>query len=730
MTSRKASILGLLCLLLLHSQPTANAQYVSDGGIPGGEASGTLYSAIVPLAFPRSFLFARGDFGDRPGVEDSFFSFGGFMPMQFHGPEEVFYIEGSAWITENDSSNVTGGTFGIGNRWMIRDFSQVVGINAFAAWDQTNTGNTYDGAGIGVEWFTDYLSVTANGYIPWGNENINALGPETPDKDSAFFQGTNLAFMAFQPVEEQTAGVDIEVGSTIPRAEFLSAYVGGYHFDAEEGNEFSGVSGRIQMDMTNAIVNLTVSNDDRFGTTVNLGGEIRLGDGPLNFAPRSRNLDRKMFDRARRRSRISTTTYDAETIVIATRPEDGSPHAGLAFEFLHVDNTAGPGGDGSFLDRFDELNDASNIPAADIILVYRGDTTFAGTHLDANGGLFLEDNQIVVGEGYEDFTIVTAQFPGQACPLPGFGDGGMNPFINSTQDNANLINLANNNRILGLNLLPSQTGAAPINVGNAIFGEDITITSSAGSPFIDQVNKDLDLTLTSTGSGGGIRLENAAGTAFITDSGFNIDNTFASGGVVVDNTGTADLDIAVINDLTTFPDLVYNGGTAGVSISGDNSDIDAVLMGINSSNSLNGLVQESSNGGNVDIASTGNNFTNAVEDNFNAMIDGGTGTAVLSQTSLADAGQDAVDIFADNGGTFTLTLDESSGDNADQNGILAAIMGGSNVTLIATDSTFDDALNGSGIDVAVSEASTFTGSVTSGSFDDAGMNAIGLDVQD
>ena len=653
--------------------------------------------------------------------------------MQFHGPEEVFYIEGSAWITENDSSNVTGGTFGIGNRWMIRDFSQVVGINAFAAWDQTNTGNTYDGAGIGVEWFTDYLSVTANGYIPWGNENINALGPETPDKDSAFFQGTNLAFMAFQPVEEQTAGVDIEVGSTIPRAEFLSAYVGGYHFDAEEGNEFSGVSGRIQMDMTNAIVNLTVSNDDRFGTTVNLGGEVRLGDGPLNFAPRSRNLDRKMFDRARRRSRISTTTYDAETIVIATRPEDGSPHAGLPFEFLHVDNTAGGGGDGSFLDRFDELNDASNIPAADIILVYRGDTTFAGTHLDANGGLFLEDNQIVVGEGYEDFTIVTAQFPGLACPLPGFGDGGTNPFIDGN-NNANLINLANNNRILGLNLLPTQDGLGPINVGNAIFGEDITITSSAGVPFIDQINSDLATDamtpMPTTGSGGGIRLENAAGTAFITDSGFNIDNTDASGGVVVDNTNTADLDIAVINDLTTFPSLVYNGGTAGVSISGDNSDIDVLLMGINSSNSLNGLVQESSNGGNVDLASTGNNFTNAVEDNFNAMIDGGTGTAVLSQTSLADAGQDAVDIFADNGGTFTLTLAESSGDGATENGILATIMGGSNVTLIATDSTFDDAMTGSGIDVTVMEASTFTGSVTSGSFDDAGMNAIGLDVQD
>lgn len=651
--------------------------------------------------------------------------------MQFHGPDEVFYLEGSAWITENDSSNITGGTFGIGNRWMIRDFSQVIGINAFAAWDQTNTGNTYDGAGIGVEWFTDYLSVTANGYIPWGNENINALGPETPDKDSAFFQGTNLAFMAFQPVEEQTAGVDVEVGSTIPRAEFLSAYVGGYHFDAEEGNEFSGVSGRIQMDMTNAIVNLTVSNDDRFGTTVNLGGEIRLGDGPLNFAPRSRNLDRKMFDRARRRSRISTTTYDAETVVIATRPDDGSPHAGLPFEFLHVDNDLGSlGGDGSFDDRFFDLNQASNMPDADIILVYRGNSSFGADQVNANGGLFLEDNQIVVGEGYADFTIVTAQFPGQACPLPGFGDGGMNPFINSTNDNANLINLANNNRILGLNLLPSQTGAAPINVGNAIFGEDITITSSASVPFIDQVNKDIDLTVASTGSGGGIRLENAAGTAFITDSGFNIDNTDASGGVVVENTNAADLNISVINDLTTFPDLVYNGGTAGVSISGDGSLVNATLMGVNSSNSLNGLEQVSTNGGNVNITSTGNNFTEAVEDNFNAMIDGGTGTATLDQTSLADAGQDAVDIFADNGGTFTLTLDDSSGDGADQNGILAMIDGGSNVTLTATDSTFDDALNGSGIDVTVLDGSIFTGSVTDGSFDDAGMNAIGLDVQD
>lgn len=710
MTSRKATLYGLLGLIFLHLQPVAQAQYVTDEAVTG-DASGTLYSAVVPLAFPRSFLFARGDFGDRPGVSGDYFSAGGFMPAQFHGPDEVFFIEGQFWITEEDNGSVSGGTFGIGNRWLIRDFSQLVGINAFAAWDQAGSGNNYDGAGVGVEWLSDYLGVTANAYIPWDSDRVNQIGPSELQADAPFFTGTNLAFTTLTPVEEQLLGFDIEVGSPIPRAEWISAYAGAYYFDAEEGNEFSGVSGRVQADFTNAVVSVNVSDDDRFGTSVNITGELRLGDGPLNFAPRSRNLDRQMFDRVRRQSRIATLRYMAETSELAINPATGLP-----FEFLHVDNTVAPGGDGSFENRFNELNLASNMPIADIILAYRGDTTFGGNHLDANGGLFLEDNQIVVGEGY-DFTIITAQFPGQPISLPNFGDGGINPFI-SGDNNSNLINLADNNQILGLNLLPAMGGSA-------IAGTNINNVT------IDEINRDLDLLGgSSTGPGAGIVLTNASGIATITNSGFNISDNTAAGGVVITNTNTADLAVLISNDLIEFPNLAYIGGNAGISLTGINSNIDAIIENIVNNSSNTGLQQNASLGGNVDVNVTDSIFENSIGDNFAANMNGGTGTTALTGTSLANAGQDAIDIFADNGAAYSLTLTDSSGDDATQNGILALIQGGSTVTLNATNSTFDDAANGSGIDVTVMEASTFTGSITNGSFDRAGANAVALDVQD
>lgn len=713
MTSRKATLYGLICLIFLHSQSSAHAQYVSDDVITG-QASGTLYSAVVPLAFPRSFIFARGDVGDRPGVMDSYASFGGFMPMQFHGPDEVFFLEGEVWVTEQNSESILGGTFGIGNRWLIRDYSQLIGINAFAAWDQTGNGNNYDGAGVGVEWLSDYLGITANAYIPWNNDRINATGPVTLDKDSTYFTGSNLAFTAFQPVEEQVLGGDIEIGSAIPRAEWLSVYVGGYYFDADQDNEFSGVSGRIQMDMTNAIVNLTVSDDDRFGTTVNFVGELRLGDGPLNFAPRSRNLDRQMFDRVRRRSRILTTTYIKETSELAINPATGLP-----FEFIHVDNTAGPGGDGSFGSRFDELNDASNMPQGDIILVYRGDTTYGGTHLDANGGLFLEDGQIVLGEGYEGFTLEFAQFPGMYCPIP-FGSPGTNPFIDGDA-NSNLINLASNNQILGLNLLPSSGGAA-------IVGSDMVIDSTMASPFIDEINRDIDLTMDSTGAGAGIVLTNVSGNAVILNSGFNIDNTTAPGGIVINNTDTDDLAIIIANDQTEFPDLAYNGGEAGISLTGNNSNIAAMIDGIVSNNSQTGLSQNTTGTGDVDIMVTNSDFENAVGDNFAASINGtgGTSTAIFTNSSLAGAGDDAIDIFADNQADFMLMLDNTSGDGANDDGIVALIENGSTVTISSVDSTFSDTVNGDGLDVTASGGSTFGANFTNGAFDNAGNNAIAL----
>ncbi len=710
MTSRKPYLFGLLFLLFLPSLSHGQVGYTTDEQVTG-DASGTLYSAVVPLAFPRSYIFARGDFGDRPGVLDNYFATGGFMPMQFHGPDEVFYLEGQVWLTEQNEKSLVGGNFGVGNRWLIRDFSQMVGINAFLAWDQKGSGNNYDGAGVGVEWLSDYLGVTANAYIPW-NRRVNKFGNATPIKEMTHFTGSNLAYVTLQPVEEQLLGADFEIGSAIPRAEWLSLFGGAYYFDAKQGNDFSGISGRAQLDFTSAIVNLAVTDDDRFGTSVNLTGELRLGDGPLDFTPRYRTLDNQMFDRARRQARIQTLQYIAQGEEIAINPANGLP-----FEFIHVDNTAAPGGDGTFESRFNQLDDASNMPTADIILAYSGNTEHGGPHLNANGGLVLEDNQIVLGEGY-NFLLETANFPGLPCPLPDFAIGATdNPYI-AGNAGADLITLANNNQILGLNML-APTG------GNAIVGTDITNT------VIDEINRDVIFGVENTGAGGGILLTNIGGTADITNIGFDITDPAAAGGIVINNTDTADLTLTINNDLMKFPGLVVMGGQTGIGIAADNSNIAADIDNINNSDSETGIAIVGRNAANITAVVDNSNFTDSTGDGLNVDLDMSTATAMFTNGSFDNsgdaAGDNAIDLTLTDNSVFNLGLTNITGDNAFDDGIFGSIDDGSQLTIVANDTSFSGAQNGDGLDIDATMGSIFSGSFINGSFADAGGNGISLD---
>ncbi|MEW4490503.1 hypothetical protein AB1L42_20625 [Thalassoglobus sp. JC818] len=765
MTSRKACLIGLLCFALMPRPASAQTAYVSDESVTGYH-SGSLYSAVMPMAFPRSFLFARGDFGNRPGVSNDYFAAGGFMPMELYGPGEVTFLEGQVWITEQNEQSIVGGTAGIGHRWMIMDYSQAVGLNGFLAWDQSANGYSYDGFSLGGEWMTDYVQATINGYVPW-NDRINNVGDPVVMTQQPVFTGPNLAFRAMQGVEEQLKGMDAEIGTAIPHAEWLSAYVGVYHFDAAEENDFTGASGRVQADFNNAVFSLTVSDDDRFGTTVNFNAELRLNGGQLSFMPRYRTLDTQMHDRVRRRTRIPTLEYASERgRVLAINPADDLP-----YEFIHVDNTAGGGGDGTFENPFNELDLASNMPNADIILAYRGNTSPTNL-LNANDGLILEDNQIVLGQGHE-FFLETANFPGVFVQLPGFSGNGNNPFIGGNAG-ADLITLANNNTILGLNTVTDG--------GSAIVGSDIT------NVVIDEINRDFDILGGDiTGTGNGIMLSNVSGVASITNVGFGIDDpTGMNGtrGISISNTDTADLDVLIANDPTEFPDLAITGASLGIELASDNSTIDALIVDINADGNGTGLRTTVTNAGDMNVAIDNSSFNDTTSGNGIEVVGSMAGSVVLTATdttadnssnaglavlvddaaadvlvvggSFNDAGTDAVAVEGDNNASVTVLLAETTGTGATDNGVRIQLENtssglveledtdftgatgdginvlldsGSDLALMGTDSIFGDndpMGTGDGLDVVANNGSTFQGDFDSTSFANAAGNGIAI----
>src|SRR5690606_32205800 len=118
---------------------------------------------------------------------------------------------------------------------------------------------------------------------------------------------------------------------------------------------------------------------------------------------------------------------------------------------------------------------------------------------------------------------------------------------------ANIINLANNNVVAGLNMI-APTG------GHMIRGTDVN------NFYIQDINRDITL-IQNTGLGGGIHLTNATGNGLIERFAYRTPNPAASGGIVIRNSNADQLNVAIHNS----PFL--QGGQFGIDLVGNNSTI-------------------------------------------------------------------------------------------------------------------------------------------------------------
>ncbi|MCA8997924.1 MAG: inverse autotransporter beta domain-containing protein, partial [Planctomycetaceae bacterium] len=714
MKLRKVAKAGLVTLALSPVPAVAQSTYVDT--VTTASPSGSVNGALMPLPVRGGYFWARGDFGERPGVDGDYFSSGAFIPVQILGPDNLFLLDGQVWV---DDTSSFGGDIGTGYRQLLPGWRVMAGVNGFVTWDHSQQEYEYGQVSLGGELLTDYLGLTSRVYVPF-NDDLNDIGNPILTND-AMLRGDSLVLRNLQLVEQQMGGADIELGSPIPGLEFISAYVGGYFFDADEGQNVDGAYGRLSMDLTTAQFDLTISDDDTFGTTVNFGAEFRFGQGPLFcFKPRKRNLDIMMNDRVRRRSRIMTQQFLDERTELAINPATGQP-----FEFVHVDNTAGPGGDGSFEDRFNNLG-LANGSAADIILVYRG-TTSRTNLLPAGDGLVLSNNQIVIGEG-TDFPLRVANRR-DPVTLEGFTGTGTNPFVTSNPG-TDIITLADNNQIAGLNLI------APAG-GNMIGGTGVRNFT------VSDINSDI-LAAESTGAGGGIFLTNAYGSGRITGFNYRADNVAtATGGIVIRNTNAPTLSLSVAD--STF----IEGGQFGVDLSATNSDISATISNVMASQNGTGARFQARNGAEVSVSTGSSTFndsvtgpgilvnsnsggmvaltgnetfaTGAATDGLAVNLDQGSAITSFVGGSFADANDDAVDASLTNNSQLFLNLNGTSGFNAGDRAFEFTIEKGSAANTNIVDGNFSMA-GTDGVGSFVTGSSKFAFTATDSSFINAGRH--------
>jgi len=496
-------------------------QAVGPLGVFRGEGPGWFYYGVNPA--------------DRGlGYNGSYMTVGGFIPYAEDDLGGLWAADVRGHLSEYGGffSNVgairkqfIGGTLlGVGVYWDYDgDLNQyptagVPGTDEFGQF-----GHSYNQVGISGEWLTDFGNLRSNGYIPVGSTAHTIGSPGDP------FTGNFI--LSQNGLDAALGGADLEVGAYIPGLTDWAGMVsvGGYalgnsRYTWAEGTNvgedvvpwFGGVYTRLDMTFVeNWDFSLQANNDSYFDWTGYARLTYRMGGS------RRRNVPDQVEQPMMRNEHIVRAH---QTPVVAINPVTA-----LAWNVIHVDDTAVVGGTGTAEAPVRTLALAQNLALApyDIVFVHTGDSV---TSPYDSTWQFQADNQILVGEGssLQLNTVATGYqtyFAGSAATRP---------VLRST---ATAIELRNGAIIDHFRIEDAAIGISA----------DATVTGTAN------VN-DVQIVGTGTAGDAGIILTNVPAGAEI--NLFNISLQNMDLGLFVDG-GAADI---------TFQGMIANTGSSNASV--------------------------------------------------------------------------------------------------------------------------------------------------------------------
>lgn len=599
----------------------------------------------------------------------------------FQGTDGMSFIDGQ--VTMNDESNV-GYNLGIGYRWMTLpifpfspDAQKIAGVSLWSDGLSKGDGTFFPQIGGSLELLGEHLDLRANGYLP--------LGEETQTRD--FFQtgvltysGNNLATQLQGVADTSLTVGEIELAGRIANYDAW-VFGGGYGFD---GGAFNGGGGKVGLRgyaTPDLMVSVAIANDNEFDTNTLVNLTWFIGRTRAENCPRGELSDRF-------REPVIRNNYVAlqqSTVFAAGGPlldADGTP-----FSIVHVDNTAAPGGDGTFENPLNSLNTIlANSQTGDIVLAHGG-SVFTGQ------SAVLQNEQIFLGEGGNNPFTVT-QFGGRMFTLPETAPGalaGPVPQINNSI-NAGVV-LADNNTVRNL----SFSGGVNAITSDLVNGShnstlrDLTIANTTGNAInlvavagADEYDVDNDDNTTET--------VNLLGTVVIDDVDFS-----GSGGNDIAVTGGSALAGTKIAEVINITDVTSTGSTAGPSI--------AISNTVNVTGSATNITNYSYNGGAAGLG---------------GILLTDTGAAVVvTESDFTGGDGPAVDI---NGSTGTVTVG-STNTIDDITNEAVRIVGNTAAVNIGAEIDTDAAISGGGVSVDANEGIvSFTGAITANNFDAVVLN--------
>lgn len=639
-------------------------------GAPAGPPNGFFNMTPVETWFaPRFYVDSRA--GTLYGYEESFSSFGGFLP-HFIEENAMLYADARGLVGYDGRG---GANLGLGWRYYMPELDRFVGASLWYDFDASHA-RSYNQVGVGFESIGRYFDLILNGYIPVG-EDQNLLSTALVGQGQ--FAGNQLLLDRFNEIETAYTGFDAQIGGPMPilGRYGIQGYTGFYFFTGSNGGDFTGVSGRLAWQVNEDWnIGVNFSDDHTFGTNTQMQVVMTLPDGKPSRWLRPLSVRDRMMQSVQRNYRV-TVEHEIQVVKeAAINPKDGNPYF-----IVHVDpNVAGANvnaGSGTVDDPYNQLSQFDQLAftdksAVDIIFVK---PRLDGTSTNLDDGVTLLTGQRLLSNSVPH-TFEVAQNPGVLYPLGDVVPGQDLPLLTNATG-GNVVTFADGAfmiEVSGFNINGSATGSGIVGTNNSMININNNVIQ---------------------GGLNGIALTNLTGFGSAMDASYITNNIVRNNlidGINISNSGVGPLDLVIANNAPTAID--YDGvidtdsdgdGTndtsAPDSLDGDgdftndgilaNGD-DGIDINLDAGSRMNLLVTQNRIGGQIvdDTAMTttnAGNGDNGIEIDLtansvlNARISGNTpGTAPVNY-GISNNGGDGIRIAADNSTVDLLNLVADTG---------------------------------------------------------------------
>lgn len=455
------------CLLLLH------INVVAQSTIPDIDPLQCVQPSPKHGQISLSHLEGKGI-----GFDQGYSSLDLFFSHAPHGTREkapwllFFDLRGHLFNNARGAVNL-----GMGARCRIGDAPWMGGVNLF--YDVRGIHHAdFHQVGVGLEAAAARWDLHCNGYFP--------VNTRTHHTNAGFvaFQGHTALF--FQHSALSFTGSDLRLGYILSHSRLvqLHAMATGYYLTGPFNQHAKGAQLQLRMQITPY---LTLEGSGSYDSLFHARGAGTLSlclpfgrKGKVDAKRRSCTNECLLLhalQRSARRFEIIPVGHHTQ-YAVATNQSTNQP-----LLFVFVDNQRGSS-DGSFASPYRTLSAAqANSSPGNVIYLFSGDGTTSGMDM----GIVLQDNQLLVGSSVP----LTVNTPFGALAIP--AQTAISPTLTNTT--GNVVTLANNNSVLGLNIqvVSPFNGINATNITNATIRQ---LRSFGGN----NTSHSFDILMTATGT--------------------------------------------------------------------------------------------------------------------------------------------------------------------------------------------------------------------------------------